>query len=157
MESRSAEQDLLAGPGDDERSREAIERHYDPVSTAPCRQDLRQRREMSRAGHRSTSRQAGTSSTRRCRPPGSGPLTAGTTSCHLPDMIEPLQCPACARVRRLVPRRSGGHMNRVFVVCVVLTGFSLTAPAAAHAQTFKVEKFDIKGDGGTDYVAVEPA
>jgi DNA-binding beta-propeller fold protein YncE len=26
-----------------------------------------------------------------------------------------------------------------------------------HAQTFKVEKFDIKGDGGTDYVAVEPA
>jgi DNA-binding beta-propeller fold protein YncE len=26
-----------------------------------------------------------------------------------------------------------------------------------HAQTFKVEKFDIKGDGGTDYVAVESA
>src|SRR5690349_23151537 len=26
-----------------------------------------------------------------------------------------------------------------------------------NAQTFKVEKFDIKGDGGTDYVAVEPA
>jgi hypothetical protein len=24
-----------------------------------------------------------------------------------------------------------------------------------RAQTFKVEKFDIKGDGGTDYVAVE--
>src|SRR6202043_49661 len=24
-------------------------------------------------------------------------------------------------------------------------------------QTFKVEKFDIKGDGGTDYVAVESA
>ena len=32
---------------------------------------------------------------------------------------------------------------------------ALTAPA--HAQTFKVEKFDIKGDGGTDYVAVETA
>jgi len=27
----------------------------------------------------------------------------------------------------------------------------------AQAQTFKVEKFDIKGDGGTDYVTVEPA
>jgi hypothetical protein len=27
----------------------------------------------------------------------------------------------------------------------------------AHAQTFKVEKFDIKGDGGTDYVAAEAA
>src|SRR3954452_19825695 len=28
--------------------------------------------------------------------------------------------------------------------------------AAGSAQTFKVEKFDIKGDGGTDYVAVQP-
>ncbi len=28
---------------------------------------------------------------------------------------------------------------------------------AASAQTFKVEKYDIKGDGGTDYVAVESA
>jgi DNA-binding beta-propeller fold protein YncE len=27
----------------------------------------------------------------------------------------------------------------------------------AHAQTFKVDKFDIKGDGGTDYVAAEAA
>src|SRR6188472_4299820 len=31
------------------------------------------------------------------------------------------------------------------------------APTHAPAQTFKVEKFDIKGDGGTDYVAVESA
>src|SRR5262245_65647525 len=43
----------------------------------------------------------------------------------------------------------------------VLTGLalfsaaSLAAPAAA--PTFKVEKFDIKGEGGTDYVTVEPA
>src|SRR5512142_2123805 len=29
--------------------------------------------------------------------------------------------------------------------------------ASAAAQTFHVDKFDIKGDGGTDYVAVEPA
>jgi len=28
---------------------------------------------------------------------------------------------------------------------------------AAQAQTFKVEKYDIKGDGGTDYVAAEAA
>ncbi len=34
---------------------------------------------------------------------------------------------------------------------------SLAAPVVGHAQTFKVEKFDIKGDGGTDYVAVEAA
>lgn len=30
-------------------------------------------------------------------------------------------------------------------------------PAPGLAQNFKVEKFDIKGDGGTDYVAVEAA
>ena len=34
---------------------------------------------------------------------------------------------------------------------------TLAAPLVAYAQTFKVEKFDIKGDGGTDYVAVEAA
>src|SRR3954469_7114981 len=28
---------------------------------------------------------------------------------------------------------------------------------AGHAQSFKVEKYDIKGEGGTDYVTVEPA
>ena len=33
----------------------------------------------------------------------------------------------------------------------------LAAPAATDAQPFKVEKFDIKGEGGTDYVAVEAA
>jgi YVTN family beta-propeller protein len=32
----------------------------------------------------------------------------------------------------------------------------LVLPCIAHAQAFKVEKFDIKGDGGTDYVAAEP-
>jgi DNA-binding beta-propeller fold protein YncE len=33
----------------------------------------------------------------------------------------------------------------------------LLLPSVGKAQTFKTEKFDIKGDGGTDYVAVEPA
>jgi len=33
----------------------------------------------------------------------------------------------------------------------------LAVPSTGHAQTFKMEKFDIKGDGGTDYVAVEAA
>src|SRR6187399_2015101 len=36
----------------------------------------------------------------------------------------------------------------VVFVAVVIVG---------HAQTFKVEKYDIKGDGGTDYIAVEAA
>jgi DNA-binding beta-propeller fold protein YncE len=39
----------------------------------------------------------------------------------------------------------------------VLFASSLFVPSIGHAQTFKVEKFDIKGDGGTDYVAVESA
>src|SRR3954471_24456579 len=48
-------------------------------------------------------------------------------------------------------------VTRVLVVLTVLSAASVARPPAAHAQTFKVEKFDIKGDGGTDYVAVEPA
>jgi DNA-binding beta-propeller fold protein YncE len=43
------------------------------------------------------------------------------------------------------------------VAFVVLFPISLVAPRAAHAQGFKVEKIDIKGDGGTDYVAAEAA
>jgi DNA-binding beta-propeller fold protein YncE len=34
---------------------------------------------------------------------------------------------------------------------------SIAAPVVGGAQTFKVEKYDIKGEGGTDYVSVEPA
>ena len=33
----------------------------------------------------------------------------------------------------------------------------VAAPVVAQGQTFNVQKFDIKGDGGTDYVTVEPA
>ncbi len=39
----------------------------------------------------------------------------------------------------------------------ILFAASLLAPHIGHAQIFKAEKFDIKGDGGTDYVAVEAA
>jgi DNA-binding beta-propeller fold protein YncE len=42
-------------------------------------------------------------------------------------------------------------------VAVVVALHALAAPLSGQAQTFKVEKFDIKGDGGTDYVAVEEA
>jgi DNA-binding beta-propeller fold protein YncE len=45
----------------------------------------------------------------------------------------------------------------LLTAAVVLFLSSLAAPNIGHAQTFKVEKFDIKGDGGTDYVAVESA
>src|SRR2546425_2130144 len=40
---------------------------------------------------------------------------------------------------------------------VVIFGIGLAVPLVGNAQGFKVEKFDIKGDGGTDYVAVEAA
>ena len=47
--------------------------------------------------------------------------------------------------------------RRLLTAFAVLFAISLAAPNIGHAQTFKVEKFDIKGDGGTDYVTVEPA
>jgi DNA-binding beta-propeller fold protein YncE len=45
--------------------------------------------------------------------------------------------------------------RHLLTVLVFLSAASLAAPGVGHAQTFKVEKFDIKGDGGTDYVAAE--
>src|SRR5882724_814884 len=47
--------------------------------------------------------------------------------------------------------------RRLLIAFAVLFAASLAAPSVGHAQEFKVEKFDIKGDGGTDYVAVEAA
>ena len=43
------------------------------------------------------------------------------------------------------------------LLTAVIFATSLLTPNIGHAQTFKVEKFDIKADGGTDYVAVESA
>src|SRR3954447_18222887 len=53
---------------------------------------------------------------------------------------------------------AGGHVTaRSMTAPAIAFAIALLAPNVGHAQTFKVEKFDIKGDGGTDYVAVEPA
>ena len=41
------------------------------------------------------------------------------------------------------------------IACAVFYAAGLLAPHVASAQSFRVEKFDIKGEGGTDYVAVE--
>src|ERR1051326_7155216 len=46
--------------------------------------------------------------------------------------------------------------RRLVMGFAVLFAINLAAPLG-RAQTFKVEKFDIKGDGGTDYVAVAAA
>lgn len=49
-------------------------------------------------------------------------------------------------------------MTRRFLTAfAVLVAISLAAPGIGRAHAFKVEKFDIKGDGGTDYVAIEAA
>ena len=48
-------------------------------------------------------------------------------------------------------------MNRYFLPGLALVFAAAVAPIAGQAQTFQVEKFDIKGDGGTDYIAVEKA
>src|SRR5882762_9725620 len=48
-------------------------------------------------------------------------------------------------------------MTRRLIALLLLGTAAAHVPAPGRAQTFKVEKFDIKGDGGTDYVAVEPA
>ena len=47
--------------------------------------------------------------------------------------------------------------KRFLTVLAFLSAAVVAAPAVGHAQTFKVQKFDIKGDGGTDYIAVEAA
>jgi DNA-binding beta-propeller fold protein YncE len=47
-------------------------------------------------------------------------------------------------------------MTRRSTIAILLTA-SLAASLAAQAPAFKVDKYDIKGDGGTDYVAVEAA
>src|SRR5262245_5803763 len=54
--------------------------------------------------------------------------------------------------------RKGLSMTRgAFAALVFGSAAMVAAPVISHAQTFKMEKFDIKGDGGTDYVTVEPA
>ena len=47
--------------------------------------------------------------------------------------------------------------RRMPIAAATLFAGIIAAPGLGHGQTFKVEKFDIKGDGGTDYVAVESA
>jgi DNA-binding beta-propeller fold protein YncE len=49
-------------------------------------------------------------------------------------------------------------MARCLITAVMLvSGVSLSSPAALRAQAFKVEKFDIKGEGGTDYLTADAA
>src|SRR5881396_404606 len=57
-----------------------------------------------------------------------------------------------------IRNNKGGPMSsRLLTAFAVLFATIFAAPNVGRAQAFKVEKFDIKGDGGTDYVAVESA
>src|SRR5499427_11142464 len=47
--------------------------------------------------------------------------------------------------------------KRSAIALAVFLAVAIAIPSTGSAQTFKVEKYDIKGDGGTDYVAVESA
>src|ERR1700681_3458635 len=47
--------------------------------------------------------------------------------------------------------------RHVLAALAVLGAAGLAAPSVGLAQTFTMQKFDIKGEGGTDYVAVEAA
>jgi DNA-binding beta-propeller fold protein YncE len=47
--------------------------------------------------------------------------------------------------------------KRLPAAALLVLACGLAVPLITHAQNFKVEKFDIKGEGGTDYVTVEPA
>lgn len=48
-------------------------------------------------------------------------------------------------------------MSKGLVIAFALLVGILAAPGVGYTQTFQVQKYDIKGDGGTDYVAVESA
>src|SRR6266436_3665117 len=48
-------------------------------------------------------------------------------------------------------------MFKPLIITSAVFAASVFWPVIGKAQSFKVEKFDIKGDGGTDYVAVESA
>src|SRR4029079_14935009 len=52
----------------------------------------------------------------------------------------------------------GSTVSRTLTLALAaVAAIGLAAPAAARAQTFKVDKTDIKGEGGTVYVVAEPA
>src|SRR4051794_40071468 len=55
------------------------------------------------------------------------------------------------------PLKGSRMIRHSLAAAAVLFTSILAGPSMGQAQPFRVEKFDIKGDGGTDYVAVEPA
>src|SRR5580698_4291232 len=48
-------------------------------------------------------------------------------------------------------------MKKFTINLPLLLSLLLTVTCVGRSQTFKVEKFDVKSDGGTDYISVESA
>src|SRR5215469_4595278 len=63
----------------------------------------------------------------------------------------------CVLGFRITANRKGGRMIRRSLTAIAVLASIIVAPSIGRAQAFKVERFDIKGDGGTDYVVVESA
>ena len=101
-------------------------------------------------------RRPGKARWRSISPPASDLLAARTlSSCrHVEPAILPL---AALSPGPTFFRRRNKTMRRQFMALVALAVAGLVAPAPAQAQTYKMEKVDIKGEGGTDYVAVDAA
>src|SRR6478735_2605423 len=51
----------------------------------------------------------------------------------------------------------GALMKKQAVCALIALAVAGLAPGGVGAQAFKVDKYDIKGEGGTDYVTIEPA
>src|SRR4051794_4209895 len=70
----------------------------------------------------------------------------------------PTAAALAAEQRRHVLTKTEESMTKHLITglaIVIVVG--LVATPTGQAQSFKVEKYDIKGDGGTDYIAVESA
>jgi DNA-binding beta-propeller fold protein YncE len=52
-------------------------------------------------------------------------------------------------------RKAPNDLDPLLTALALLSIAGLAAPRIGQAQSFKVEKFDIKGEGGTDYLTVE--
>jgi DNA-binding beta-propeller fold protein YncE len=81
---------------------------------------------------------------------------SSVTKSHAVTAIVPTAHSSSRHLRSGIIRRKRLHMTKNLLASAAIVVIA-AVPTPGLAQTFKVEKFDIKGDGGTDYVAVEAA
>src|SRR5690242_8990121 len=64
--------------------------------------------------------------------------------------------PSLYRSFVMSPPKRIAMMKPVRMIATLMALGALAAPRASQAQTFKVEKWNIGGEGGTDYLTAEP-